>query len=126
MTVTETAQHFQVDPATVRRWIEAGCPCVRKGMPGPGRGAQLDLDAVRAWRGMGEAIEPDPKQTLERIASALRQALIEDRADLRADVSREDAAAVLLVTWDRVCNTFGTRYAFDQQPDGIRALMREL
>lgn len=127
MTVQETAQRFDVDPATVRRWLHSGCPCVRRGSRGPGRGAILDFRAVESWRGraLGQA-GLEPEEILQRIALALWDAIEKDSAHIRAGISRDDACAAFLVVWERVCKNFNRQFKFDQQPDPIRALMREL
>lgn len=125
-TPNQAARHFKINPATIRRWIAAGCPVIRSGRKGPGQSAILDFQAVEQWRGQSVQAEPDVNETLQRIAQALHAALEEDHADIRAGISREDAAAVLIVAWERLCKTFGKNYRFDQQPDPIRALAREL
>jgi phage terminase Nu1 subunit (DNA packaging protein) len=50
VSVTQTATHFQVHPATVRGWIRHGCPCVVEGSVGRSHGSVLDLVAVARWR----------------------------------------------------------------------------
>lgn len=127
MTVRETAHHFKVDPCTIRRDIQRGCPCIRKGRKGPGNGAILDLDAVATWR--GRASGPPgltAEEVVQRLAAALWESLGTDHADIRAGISREDAAAALLVVWARCCKNFGVSFKWDAQPEPIRALMREL
>jgi len=126
-TVYEAAKFFQVDPATIRRWLGRGCPAIRNGRRGPGHGAQLDLPAVEAWRGQARGPAGlTPEEILQRIAVALRESLEKDHADIRAGISREDAAAALLVIWERSCKNFGVSFKWDAQPEPIRALMREL
>lgn len=126
-TVAQAAKHFGVDPATVRRWASQGCPTVRKGRRGPGHGAQLDLDAVATWRGRaGGSVGLTPHEALQRIAVALQETITKDHVDIRAGISREDAAAVLIVAFERCGKTFGHTYRFDEQPVAIRALMRVL
>ena len=50
LSVRAVAEHFGVDPSTVRRWIQKGCPCISLGSVGRGRGSRLDLEAVSRWR----------------------------------------------------------------------------
>lgn len=127
VSVTQTAKYFSVDAATIRRWLRAGCPCVRRGRRGPGHGALLDLQQVAQWRGNpnrpGE-LTVDP--VLSRIAAALCATLMTERADLRAGIDRESAAAVLVAAFERCCREFGKTYRFDQLPQPIRTLMHEL
>jgi hypothetical protein len=127
VSVREAAKRFAVDPATVRRWLASGCPSIRSGRKGPGRGAVLDVAAVAAWRGRasgpaGLAVE----EVLERIAAALWETVETDHVDIRAGVDRESAAAACLVVWERCCKNFGLSFKFDEEPESIRALMREL
>jgi hypothetical protein len=125
--IHDVAKYFGVDPCTVRRWILKGCPCVRRGSRGPGRGAVLDLIAVIAWR--SRAIAPTgftADEVVQRIAQALWDSLENDHADLRAGISREEMSAALLVAWERLTSTFGQTFKWDAQPEPIRALMREL
>jgi phage terminase Nu1 subunit (DNA packaging protein) len=125
--VAEAARFFQVDQATVRRWICQGCPVVRKGRRGPGHGARLNLPVVAAWRGRANGpAGPTPEEILQRIAVALWECLESDRVDIRAGISREDAAAVLIMAFEACCKNFNVMFKFDQQPEPIRALMREL
>lgn len=125
--VVAVAQHFGVDAATIRRWIQAGCPTLVPGSRGPGRGARLDLHAVKQWRGRasGQA-GMTSDEVVQRIAAALLSALEENHLHIRADISREAAAAALLVVWQNCCETFGVTFRFDEHPDPIRAIAREL
>ena len=59
-------------------------------------------------------------------AQVLLESLTTAHADIRAGVSRDDASAVLIVAWERLCTTMGKSYAFDQQPAAIQTLMSEL
>jgi hypothetical protein len=126
-TVAQAAKAAKVDPSTVRRWIQRECPVLRRGSRGPGRGALLDLAAVAAWRGRasgptGLTVE----DALQQISTALWECLEKDHADIRAGISREDAAAMLIVAFESCCKIFGKTYPFDQQPTGICALMHVL
>ena len=124
MTVQETARHFRVDQVTIRRWIGKGCPYVRKGTKGPGKAAILNLQQVEQWRGRSPGpVGLSGDAVAQQIANALLDALDKDHADIRAGVSRDDAAAMLVAAWERICKTMGKSYAFDQQPEAIRTLM---
>lgn len=127
MTVTQAARTFQVDVATIRRWIVKGCPCVRRGSRGPGRGAVLDPEAMATWRGRASGptgLSVD--EVLQRIADTLWDTLDREHVDVRAGVDREAAAAVLIVVWEQACKNFAVPFKFDSQPASIRALVREL
>ena len=126
-TVLKAAEHFQVDPSTIRRDIQDGCPCLRKGAKGPGRGALLDLQQVAEWRARrrgpaGLSVE----DVLQRIAVTLGECVEHDRLALRVNISREESAAVVIVVWEKCCHAFGKSYPYDRQPDAICAAMRVL
>lgn len=127
MTVQAVAKHFSVDASTVRRWITVGCPCVRRGRRGPGHGAVLDLAQVDAWRGRANGPAGlTPEEVVQKIAEALLEAVEKDHVDIRAGISRADAAAAILVIFERCCKSFGQSFRFDQLPEPIRALAREI
>jgi hypothetical protein len=69
---------------------------------------------------------PTPDEIMQRVAGALWDALETDHADIRAGISREDAAAAFLVVWERCCKNFEVSFKFDARPEPIRALAREL
>lgn len=126
-TVQEVANHFRVDRSTVRRWLTAGCPCLRKGTRGPGGGAVLDLQAVAVWRGRTSGpAGPTVDELMDEIAAGCLATITEARADLRVNIRREDAAAVALILFEQIGLRFGRRYRLDDLPEPIRALMREL
>ena len=125
--LSQAAKYFEVDQVTIRRWLKDNCPCIRRGRRGPGQGALLDLQQVAQWRGKTRTPEMQtPRDAMQTIAKALWQALDEDRADIRAGVSKDDAAAVLIVAWERIGKNMGQTYPFDQQPDAIQTLMSVL
>lgn len=133
VSVAQAARYFRVDQVTIRRWIRRGCPCFHRGQRGPGRGSRLDLQEVAQWldlqrvgqgRGVSNASEGMTVDgTLQQIASALCEALIADRADIRAGIDRVDCAEVLVVAFERCCREFGKTYRFDQKPEAIRTLL---
>ena len=125
--VVAVARHFGIDQSTLRRWVQSGCPTLVRGSCGPGCGSRFDLLAVKQWRGMARGqVGLTPDQVLQRLAAALLSALEENHLSLRAGISREAAAAALLVAWEQCCKSFGVTFRFDENPDAIRALMREL
>lgn len=125
--MVQVARHFAVDPATVRRWIQRGCPCVQVGRRGPGGSAVLNLEAVAAWRGQASVSTGwTADEVLERIAVALERALTVDRADIRAGIERASCAAAYLAAFEGCSRELGKTYRFDHLPEPIRALMREL
>lgn len=127
VSVPGAAVHFGVDPATVRRWLQCGCPCVRKGQRGPGRGALLDLREVEVWRDKTNGpVGFTADVVLEQVAEAFENALLSQRVDIGADIERKQAAFVLLRTFEVCAQTFGRRFSFDDLPPGIRAVARVL
>lgn len=127
VSVHEAAKHFGVDVVTIRRWLVAGCPCVRPGHRGPGRGALVDLEQVALWRGNSSVVREAPvEEIMQRIASALYGALTDGHADIGAGIDRASCAAVLVAAFDECRRTFGKTYRFDQLPVEIQTLMSEM
>jgi hypothetical protein len=127
MTGPQLAKHLGKDPATIRKWPQKGCPVIRRGAKGPGRGALFDLATVEAWRGRATApagLSID--DVMQQIAVALWQCLEEDHADIRAGISQDDAATVFVILWERCCKNFGVSFKFDAKPKPIRALMARI
>lgn len=50
MSLKEAARKLRIDVSTLRRDIATGCPVLELGSVGRGKGARVDLDAVRRWR----------------------------------------------------------------------------
>ena len=127
VSVHEAAKHFSVDVVTIRRWLVAGCPCVRPGHRGPGRGALVDLEQVALWRGNSSVVcEAPVEEIMQRIASALYGALTDRHVDIGAGIDRASCAAVLVAAFDECRRTFGKTYRFEQLPAEIQTLMSEL
>lgn len=127
VSVHEAALRFGVDVVTVRRWLKAGCPCVRRGHRGPGRCALVDLEQVALWRKRSTVVDGvTVEDALQRIASALCDALMNGQADIRAGIDRASCAAAFVVGFEACCRAFGKSYRFDQLPAAIRTLMSEL
>ena len=130
----QAAKHFQRDAATVRKWIAQGCPVVRPGRRGPGRAAVLDFDAVRKWRRQFcSSREPhaprsdgDLGRTLARVAEGFAECVRCDRVEERTGATEAEAAALFILAFERIAKAFGKKYAFDELPEPIRALAREL
>ena len=127
MTAREVAKRFDVDPSTVRKWRIDGCPTISPGGKGRGNAALFDLAQVVAWRGgasgpAGLTVD----EVMQKVATVLLDCLEQDHVDVCAGVSVEDAAAVLLGVFEGCCKGFNRRFAFDAQPEPIRALMRIL
>lgn len=127
VTVAQAAKHADVDPCTVRRDIQrdGSAFVIRKGKRGPGNGALLDLQKYISYR--GQATGPTPEEIVEKIAEALEAALLEERADIRADVEKRQAAAVLIVAYEQCCLRFAVSLKrLGLMPQPIQALMHEL
>jgi len=121
------APRLKIDASSLRRWIQRGCPVVRKGRRGPGGAALVDLDKVNAWRGrVNGAAGLSADDVLHRIGTALLEAVEQDHVDIRAGFTKEEAAAAFVVAFERCCKTFGHTFRFDDKPEPIRALMRVL
>jgi hypothetical protein len=52
LTLSQAARELGLSPATMRRMVQRGAPVVSTGGPGRGKGARVDLEAIRRWRGM--------------------------------------------------------------------------
>jgi hypothetical protein len=50
VTIAKAAREMDVDPSTVQHWLRRGAPTVRPGAVGRGRGALVDIEALRRWR----------------------------------------------------------------------------
>ena len=107
--VLEAASYFDVDQSTIRRDIQRGCPVLRRGSRGPGRGARLELHAVAQWRGRARGQAGlTPEEALQRIAFVLWASLSQEHVDVRAGIQPDDAAAVLFVVWEQCCQSFAS------------------
>src|SRR4051794_9255673 len=62
--IAVAARQLGKSPETLRRWVRSGCPVAAPGGPGRGKGALLDVAAVRAWRG---AVDARSDEMLEQI-----------------------------------------------------------
>gem|GEM_PF-5513210 len=85
MRTGEIAKAFQVDPSTVRRWCDRGCPHEWKG---PQR--SFSIEAVRAW-----VEEQKAKRERERTESQRLRAEKRESAKRR----RELAEKIMRVCW---------------------------
>ena len=96
--IKAAAAALNVQPDTVRGWIRRGAPVVQPGANGPGRGALVDLEAVRRWR--ARAADDAPLVAIDAGLIA-RGALAAYRAGLHRDLGITDrqAAALLAESW---------------------------
>jgi hypothetical protein len=95
MRVAEAAAELGVRPDTLRAWIRRGAPVVQPGSPGPGRGALVDLDAVRRWRARGADGAPALAIDAELIA---RGAMAAFRDGMHRDYGLTDRQAAGLIS----------------------------
>jgi len=122
MNAIELAEYFHLDPATIRRWPDRGCPVVHRGGRGPGNATQFDLAQVRRWRGKPPGppgMQPD--EALRLIAAAFFDAF-DNHLALRSGCAPADAACVLFLTFEVCCRAFNYRFPPGMQPEPIRAL----
>ena len=99
MTVIDAAAELEVRPDTLRSWIRDGAPCVREGRKGPGRGALVDPDRVRAWRDRGAADGPLVRLDEGGIARGLLAAL---RGCSGLGITQRQAAMVLAIAFEEI------------------------
>lgn len=104
MGIRQAAFALRVHPATVRSWIAEGCPCVSVGEVGPGRGATVDLESVRAWRaarlvpGLQSREQADALMIVE---TALLDSLKRDDLARRVSISPTQAIHLVLLIYER-------------------------
>ena len=100
ISINKAAKMLGKTPSTVRRWVQKGCPCVRPGETGRGKGAILSLDDVMAWRGGGHVMASDDER-LQFIATVLMDCIKRDEVHLRVDVTQREMAALLVLVFQR-------------------------
>ncbi len=98
VTIPEAARALGVSDSTLRRWLKAGAPVVRRGRKGRGGQTLIDVGAVQAWRGMpGTPVGISASQVAGLVAKGVEDAFRD------ADGPHKAAAAALMVaTWYHV------------------------
>jgi hypothetical protein len=99
MRLREAALALQVRPDTLRSWIRDGAPCVRQGGRGPGRGALVDPERVRAWRDRGADDAPLVRLDEVSLARGLLAAL---RACSGLGITQRQTAMVLAIAFEEI------------------------
>jgi hypothetical protein len=119
--IAEAARALQKDPATLRRWVQRGCPTVNgPGAAGRGHGTEFDLDAVRRWKA-GNLGHLDDAEQLQRLAVGLWDCLRRDEVHRLVGISERQAAEVLALVYERMHKNL------TQQPLGdLSALPEEM
>lgn len=95
--IDEAAQELGVSVATLRRWIQRGCPVASRGRRGRGLATMIDPGEVRAWRRAGER-----EATLMALASSLPDVLAKAVEEAHRQVQGLDKrrlAGTLAGTW---------------------------
>lgn len=100
--VVAAARELSCSPATLRRWLRAGAPCVQPGGHGPGRSARVVVADVERWR-RGEP----GADLMQRIGVALVDVLRRDGgegvpAHRSLNIPRRPAAALLAIAYERI------------------------
>lgn len=75
----EAAEALGIDVSTLQRDIAAGCPVVKLGSVGRGKGSRVDLDAVRRWRAGARG---DALPVLEAVLMAVFQDGVHERVKM--------------------------------------------
>lgn len=119
-TASQIARHFGVSAKAVRQWPGKGCPVVRRDRP-----MLFDLPAVAQWRSAFNV----EAQSVERVAVALLETLQRDcgvgsPAHVARGVDTPDAAAILLVAFDRAHWAISGREPKPPFPPPIEQLRR--
>ena len=97
MPIPDAARALGIGEATLRRWIQRGCPVASRGRRGRGLATLVCPDAVRTWRQAGER-----EAVLMELASALPGVLaggIEKAHQLAEGTDKRRLAGTLAATW---------------------------
>lgn len=129
VTVDEAAHDLNVAPKTVRLWIREGAPCVQTGKPGPGNGARVNLEDLKAWRARRAGIEHGAEQVLEKVATALLDTLRRDGgsgmpAHQQLGIPTRNAAVYLSVAYWRIHRALTGEQPQGDYPEAIEALLQ--
>lgn len=106
--ITVAARELEVAPVTVRRWIAEGAPCIAPGASGRGRGALVEVEALRRWRATRSVAGQDLEELDSAIAAGLWSAYFRpapgesDSVWKLAGVRREAAALILATAFDAI------------------------
>lgn len=103
--LSEAAKALGIHRTTLRRMIAAGCPTVKPGDVGRGRGAILDLAEVERWRARktnAALVTRDDERMLGLIAESFLDVLKRDRAFLDVGIAEGQAAGFLFLVFERV------------------------
>ena len=115
--LAEAARQLGKHPATLRRWVAAGAPCVSPGEPGRGRGAMVVVAHIERWRSTGGAPGVLADEWLSRVAEAL---LAFHREGAHRLVGLKDAAAAAYL--HDLYATVARRVASTHVPDQVALL----
>lgn len=105
VTVEDAARLLKVHPATLRRWIQAGCPVESLGEVGRGKGSLVKIESINRWRaekfGISEA-RRGQAEILTIISTALADTIRRDHAHERLAISHGLAAGLLSLAFQRI------------------------
>jgi hypothetical protein len=113
--IEQAAEALGVAPATVRRWVREGAPCIELGTAGRGKGSLVDLAELRRWRAGGALGERSDREQLEHLPRMLldfwrRDSGLDGPAHRDLGISDRAAAAYLDVLFQYICRRL------DQEP----------
>src|SRR3990172_4874448 len=101
ITLREAAQTLRKSESTVRRWVQRGCPCVRPGEVGRGKGAIVNLNDVITWRGGGGVFQASDDERLEFLAGVLMDVLRRDAIHEPIGITASEMAGMLVLIYER-------------------------
>jgi|SRR3989304_1052008 len=101
ISITKAARALNRTPSTLRRWVQKGCPCVRPGEVGRGKGSLLNLNDVIAWRGGGQVQKEGDAERLGFIADVLMDSLRRDKIHERIGITSKQTAGLLALVYER-------------------------
>lgn len=117
------ARQLGKSASTVRRWIQRGCPCVKPGEVGRGKGSILNLADVLAWRAGGIA-PADQDNRLEFVADVLMDSFKRDEITIKIGITTRELAGVLALIYQRYYrNLTHEQPDMDKLPDEITQLL---